>query len=117
MQIYMLFNFKVISTVDMVDDLHVIATALHFLAIFVNILFSVHIPVLSGSIKLLEEETHLRLNNEINHTLLTANLLLESFCKLLFLTTTCPHIRRARIEGVVFPNFAVRSMVKSFAVN
>jgi hypothetical protein len=106
----MLFNFKVISTVVMVDDLHVMATALQFLAIFVNILSSVHIPVLSGSIELLEEETHLRLNNEINHTLLTANLLLESFCKLLFLTTTCPqaNIPRAHIEGVVFPNF-VRS--------
>jgi hypothetical protein len=51
MQIYMLFNFKVISTVVMVDDLHVMATALQFLAIFVNILSSVHVPVLSGSIE------------------------------------------------------------------
>ena len=41
-------------------------------------------------IKLLIEERYIRLNNEINHTLLTASLLLESFCKLLFLTTACP---------------------------
>jgi hypothetical protein len=35
----------------------VIATALQCLAILGNILFSVHIPVLSGGIELLEEET------------------------------------------------------------
>jgi hypothetical protein len=94
----------------MADDLHVIATALQCLAILGNILFSVHIPVLSGSIELLEQERYIRLNNEINHALLTASLLLESFCKLLFLTTACPqaNIPRERMEGVLFPNL-VRS--------
>jgi hypothetical protein len=51
----------------MVDDLHVIATALQCLAILGNILFSVHIPLLSRGIELLEEERYIRLNNEINH--------------------------------------------------
>jgi hypothetical protein len=52
-----------------------------------NILFSVHIPVHSESIELWEEERYIRLNNEINRALLTASLLLENFCKLIFLTT------------------------------
>ena len=97
----------------MADDLCVIATSLQCLAILFSTLFSVHIPVLSGSIELLEEERYITLNNGRNnfHALLTAGtLLLESFCKLLFLITTCPQVNipRARIEGVVFPNF-VRS--------
>jgi hypothetical protein len=49
------------SCVAMVDDLHVTATALQCLAILGNILFSVHMPVLSGGIQLLENKRHLRL--------------------------------------------------------
>jgi hypothetical protein len=42
----------------------------------------------------------------VTHTLLTVSLLLESFCKLLFLTTACPqaNIPRAHMKGVLFPN-------------
>jgi hypothetical protein len=89
-------------------DLHVIATALQCLAILLgNILFSMHISVLSRGIELLKEERYIRLNNEINHTLLTASLLLESFCKLLFLTTACPkqtfqgHIWREYVSPIL----------------
>ena len=80
-------------------------------------LLSVHIPVLSGSIELLEEERYISLNNgrnDVNALLTAATLLLGNFCKLLFLITTCPQasIPRARIEGVVFPN-VVRSAFNS----
>jgi hypothetical protein len=61
----------------MVHDFHVIATALQCLAFLGNILLSVHIPVLSRGIKLWEEERYIRLNNEINHALLTASYYLK----------------------------------------
>ena len=97
----------------MADDLYVVATTCQCLAVLFNTLFSVHIPVLSESIELLEEERYIGLNNgrnKVNALLTAASLLLGNFCKLLFLITTCPQasIPRARIEGVVFPNF-VRS--------
>ena len=66
--------------------------------------------MLSGSIDLSEEERYFRLNNEINPALLTASLLFEGFCKLLFLTTFPPskHPKR-RYEGGT-PSF-VRSVI------
>ena len=68
-----------ILNIAMVDDLFVIATALQCLTTLVNILSSVHIPVLSGGIELLEEDRYVRLTNEINLTI-TASVLLECFC-------------------------------------
>jgi hypothetical protein len=81
---------------------------------FGNILFSAHIPVLSRGIELLEEVRYISLNNEINHALLTASLLLERFCKLLFLTTACPqtNIPWARMEGVLFPNLVCSAFMQ-----
>jgi hypothetical protein len=55
---------------------------------------------------LLEEERYLSLNNK----LLTANLLLQRFYKLLFLAITAgaqANIPTPRIEGVLFPNYIV----------
>ena len=85
------------------------------LSVFSSTLFSVHVPVLSGSIELLEEERCIGLNNgrnEVNALFTAASLLLGNFCKLLFLITTCPQasIPRARIEGVSVSKFCTFSV-------
>lgn len=66
----------------------VIATAFRCLTILFNALFSVHTPVLSGNVELLEEKRYICLSSDkdnVNALLTAASLLLESFCKLIFL--------------------------------
>ena len=74
-----------------------------FISCTYNLLFSVYIPVLSGSIELLEEERYLSLNNKVNHTLIVNfNLLLQNFYKLLFLAITGAQVNNPSpcIEGI-----------------
>jgi hypothetical protein len=86
-----------------------------------NILFSVHIPVLSRGIKLWEEERYMRLNNEINHVV-NRELLLESFCKLLIPDNSMPpskHPKGTYGGSIVSKScaFGVHAMVATFSMN
>ncbi len=90
------------------DDLEVTATALHLLTTLFNVLFSVYLPVVRGSIEISEEENDIIFNNQIINSLLqSAAMLIESFNKLVVLAATCAqtNIPSPRIERVLFPDF------------
>ena len=89
------------------DDLEVTATALHALTILFNVLSTVYLPVIQGSIEMSVEENDIILNDEINPLLQSCTMLIQCFYKLIVLAATCAqgNIPNPRIERVLFPDF------------
>ena len=70
------------------DNLHIITIVSQFINTLLNVLSSIYLPVMQGSMEMFEENTYMRLSDEVNVLLSTYVMTTHSFNELLVLAAT-----------------------------